>query len=790
MVIVGAILGGHGARRASSASAQDSTEPSITMSVAPRWQTAKVGSWTPYEVTVANRGTTDVDGEILLVPQPEPVPVPGAKPVPVPGPNTAAVAAGRAVAPAGPPPDGYPVYTASFELAAGAEKAVPFLVVEPPFGYGAELRDRSGATLARVGPQASSPGGPGAILLTDVVETTAADAMLGSLFAMLDSLPTGLTARPVFTRVSARDFPSEVLSLSGLHTVIIGGFDTAKLSRPQLDALRDFVAFGGTLVVWAGARSGFQGLGALGEELTPLHPLATTTVSLAAVAGLAGVRNDVTGTVVTGELRHGRPLLDNGAGIPLVVESSYGAGPIVQLTYDPLAEGLLADPVLSAAGWGPVAAAVTHVPPAARSISNLTLQLRGAGLGLPTDSGWPRPLSMLLVVYVVGVGMVGSVLVRRRGVRMGFSVFLMAVVAGAAVMVAGGDLSARRASMVIEINIVAPSGAVVTESYSSLAVTPSPQPVGRVASTVLTPWFPVAPAGPEKDPISGGGGGTLVLRPTGNLQPTVQGASRLLSVQTLESGHRPLGLDANVVVNRDYRFGGIPRGVAGRITNRGAKTLRHVRVQAPNGTQAYLADELAPGQSVDVKADLGLWPSPASSNTGLLQAAAARALAHDGVLALVAEIQAPADPPRRALKVLVQTIQPRHDAPTAEGPTPATRMVSAVPVGRAEKPANRAGVSPDRWVRVYDLAMGSTTGSVSLVSLGSLGYLEPSVDSVGSFLKHERSAEAYDWTTGSWRRLARDEPLSPGELSGKAVRIRVDDPGDRADSPTFVQLPK
>src|SRR5205807_962013 len=63
---------------------------------------------------------------------------------------------------------------------------------------------------------------------------------------------------------SARTFPSSATLLAGYAAVVIDQFDTQTLSGAQLQALRDFVRLGGTLVVAGGA--GWR------DSLAPLAP--------------------------------------------------------------------------------------------------------------------------------------------------------------------------------------------------------------------------------------------------------------------------------------------------------------------------------------------------------------------------------------------------------------------------------------------------------------------------------------------------------------------------------------
>lgn len=210
-----------------------------------------------------------------------------------------------------------------------------------------------------------------------------------------------------------------------------------------------------------------------------------------------------------------------------------------------------------------------------------------------------------------------------------------------------------------------------------------------------------------------------------------------------------------------------PTHVRGRVTNRGAETIRHLRVQIPQGMQAGLATVLAPGESVDVHARL-TWPEARSAprtadNPRLLFAAADRALAHSGVVALAGELRSAARAGRRAVRLVVQTVEPGPEAAP-----PAVRQVSALPIGEG---------TGRRWLDVYDLAVpaGRTVASSLVTTPGD-------------------HVDVYDWDTRLWRPLPlvgvepaslqgsdeRPWPLLPGELSGDVVRVRAEEaPGAR-----------
>src|SRR5207237_8739109 len=71
--------------------------------------------------------------------------------------------------------------------------------------------------------------------------------------------------------VSASEFPASATLLGGYAAVVIDQFDSQTLSGAQLQAIRDFVGLGGTLVVAAGP-SWRESLAPLPVDVQPIRP--------------------------------------------------------------------------------------------------------------------------------------------------------------------------------------------------------------------------------------------------------------------------------------------------------------------------------------------------------------------------------------------------------------------------------------------------------------------------------------------------------------------------------------
>ncbi|MGQ0744802.1 MAG: hypothetical protein ACT4OS_10800, partial [Acidimicrobiales bacterium] len=143
------------------------TAHELTVTAAPRWGPSRPGAWTTYAVTAANPGRRSFEGHVALVPEPAPASAP--EPSPPGGPEPAAdpivIALGTTEltepARAGPARRvaDHPTYRSPVVLAAGGSpKRLNVPVVEAPYGYRAELRDRAGNLHAASDPEPRAHG--------------------------------------------------------------------------------------------------------------------------------------------------------------------------------------------------------------------------------------------------------------------------------------------------------------------------------------------------------------------------------------------------------------------------------------------------------------------------------------------------------------------------------------------------------------------------------------------------------------------------------------------------------
>lgn len=746
---------------------------SVTVAASPRWGLSTPGSWTPYIVTARNDGDIDIEGELVLVPNGQPGPADAATraPAEVANPSsdpdaptsTNVVALSQKEITTGTPPapfkgpDQFPDYRATLTLGPGIEKTVTMLVVEAPYGYHAEVRDQGRAerVIARSAVAVvpgGDPTGPTIALLTQAENTQAALQTVENF--------TGGPAGVITTFASATDFPDTALDLAALQILVVTGFDSASLTAAQIRAIEDFVVLGGGLVLGGGTAAS-RTVAPLPDGLVPLSPASTAPASMAVLADLVGRTTDATGDVTRGQLHHGRTVLETADGTPLVVEHGYGAGRVVQLTYDPFVEPFASDRMLRQVGWDQGLLRATDGFEG-RQAGAPPDQLWSAVLGLPRWQPWPHRLSWALALDVLLAIPLGYAILRRlRRVGlfwMGTSVIAILVTTVTAALLWRGDVRPE-----VEVKAVSPMGAVLRSTYSGFQSGGEGEHKvefgdGEAASTVFAPPnLTVADSSADlrRGGVSGGSVSYAGDRPT--LAYRHQNSTNQ-NVHRLSVEHEP-GLESHLRVTGagPPDQGGLR--VVGSITNRSSKTLRNVIAQLPEGAQARFDEEIAPGATIAVDRPF-IWAGTIEAGKGLpstreeqvMFAAAAAAFTRNG-------------------QVAVAAMASRPERLSATGPDNLSVMVQVAPLEASSNTV--AGIGSSRAVTtVIDGEGGRTTA----FDMGGVPGLTPR----RLTYSNAESAEVYDWTSRTWRPLPvlpryadGDVPITPTEAEGPVVRVRV-----------------
>jgi hypothetical protein len=714
----------------------------VQLTLTSRWQaTPGAGAWNPYVATVVNQGPATFTGDVSLQPANRYQPVMQ-----------------------------YPTYRAHVSVPRGEQRSLTLYVVDGPLGYQAQLRDGGGHVVATA--RANPAGATSALaVLSDLPQ--AAGAIAAPLRAMTKQ-------PPAVTRFdNPHDFPTNPVYLVGLAGVVIDQFDTAALAQTQIEALRSFVGLGGTLIL-AGGASWRRTLLPLPPALLPLKPEATAVASLGPLADLAGTTTAATAQVMTGQLRAGRPVLVSPDGTPLAVQSTYGAGKVVQLAYDPLAEPFEADLTLAAVAWSQ--AAVRAADPTTGNGSNSaaptsalqadpTLTSAGSGFGAADttpiydllngtpSSGVPSAglLAGLLVFYVLLAGVVNYMALRavgRRGLMWVTTPLIAVVFTGGAYVVGFGSRGGAYLDNEVQLQRLAPDGSALTQSFHGVF---SPRrgdfsvrmPADSLASTAIggpgSQWA-------DRSVIY------LDGRPRVSLSDVPVWNMRPIQSLTVDRSHQASELEAHLKIRAGH--------LTGTIVNHTSQTLGPLKLFVGDREPVMVTPQLGPARSFGVDLPVASLPNQSRlytddrrDQTALLAAASA---ANVSDLTLVAVGQAPgateiagASPSHTSVAALVE---PLHLESADSMPIPPRqRLVSSVTSG-------------DGQVDVYDFQLPPGFSRPLALDLGAAGQ-----SGVGTI-------EVYDWLGGTWRQLA-----VPGAGSAGQVPVRLS-PGEGTLGPGLVRI--
>jgi hypothetical protein len=377
-----------------------SVEPGAATNVEIAATATGTGNWVRYLLSVRNVGDQTFHGDVLLIdnqdqtgsigtPAPAPAPAPSLSRVPrLPTPPEVAA---------------QPAYRAHLTVPGRTTRTIA-VTAPDSFNYAQVL---SGSQVLADSSVEKSVMLPIAVL-SDV--ETAARAIGGLQFDRI-------TPR-VADFASTRGFPASPLQLATYAAVVLDQVDTAALSGAQVQALRDFVGLGGTLLVTGGA-DWRRTLAPLPADLLPMTAQSTATVSLQPLAQLAGAApGELSAPAAAGALRPGARELLASDGATLAAQLEYGAGRIVELAFGPAASPVAGSPYAALAWKEGLARGLANVPgsnPAGPTVLPPDPQFTAF---LPTAGDAPLPAPALvgavLFLYVLVAAPLNYLLVYRR----------------------------------------------------------------------------------------------------------------------------------------------------------------------------------------------------------------------------------------------------------------------------------------------------------------------------------------------------------------------------------------
>ncbi len=712
------------------------------------------GTWTPYSVTVRNDGPADFTGDVWLVPADPRHPVAAA----------------------------YPAYRTRVAVARGGERSVAMYVIDAPGGYQAQVRDEGGRTLLREDLKSIVHATSSLAILSDLPQ---ADQRILAPLRTLSRVDASLRRFP-----GAPAFPTSAVNLAGLGGLIVDQFDSAALSPAQVQALRDFVGLGGSLIL-AGGPSWRRTLLPLPADLLPLRPAATGAAGLRALSDLAGRDADPVAQVVTGEVK-GRVVLAAAGGLPLVVEGAYGAGRVIELAFDPFGEPFDSQAALAATAWSQaIERAVSLYPAPGRGGFGGGPGNAGAGSGLvgawapgfspgadqlfqllqDTPAAATPPAGLLgglLLAYVLLAGLLNYLFLKaagRRGLMWVTTPLIAILFTGAAYGVGFGTRGSDFFDNEFQVQRLAPDGAVETYAFHGIF---APH---KGDFRVRVPAATQVSTAVNQGTVSGGEQAVVTLDQRPEIRLTGVGVWSMRTVQTLAVGH-PYSYLPRSAMPLEAHLQLVYGHFRGTISNRGSRIVTGLRLVGGAGTDLALAPAIPPGASVSVDVEAtpagpgggrgGAGTRPTALRLAALEAVGGR----PGALSLVGLTAAGgglvvdgARPSHTVLAALVEPVELEMADSLTASPPP-LRLVSSL---LAES---------NLWVNVYDFDLKPGRGSRP----PALGYtFVPSQSGL-------QQLEVFDWGAGTWRPLPRLAPqvnrqasstLQPGEFGAGTIRVRV-----------------
>jgi hypothetical protein len=740
---------------AGSGASGSSLAPDASVRVVVSATAVGTGSWVRYLVTVKNLADGTFAGDALLIDQDQDAETS------VNGPSLSTLARNPQL-PGAPASAGQSAYQIHLTVASRTSRTVA--VLAPDF-FNVIEAEMGGKALASA--SVDHPDVIPVAVLSDV--ETAADSILGLHFDRFTPQAVAFN--------SAREFPTDALLLAGYTTVVVDQFDTASLSQTQVQALRDFVGFGGTLVL-AGGSGWRRSLAPLPADLLPLRPEATATLPLAPLAALTGTAADArSAPAATGSLAAGaRSLLDAG-GAPLVAELAYGAGRVLELAYDPSGDGTDKTPY-AALGWTQaLGRGIQQVPGSAPMATSLLGPDPSFTALLPTADSSPLPpfwlMALLILLYVGIVGPLGYLAVRRRLARptlFWLSVPVTAAIFTGAFYLAGSALQGDLQDHEIQVIRVGGGQNVNVLEYHRVLFLHrgghqvAPAPNSLVAPLTLETFRVNGSTCERCTSVLGGlasGAESVAWDPQQSLvdeSGVVYGSVRVVASSAVERA--PVGLDAHLSIVGGH--------VQGTIANHGPAAVLLLEAFSNDGQTVHRAD-LAPGVAagdtitVDAQLNPADGAAPPMAEEQLLRAVAGSALTRRGQLVLVGLM-----PPLPTRLTVDGQAPPGAGLAVLEQPVPVANAAGTLRDVEDKWLVGTSGDQTKGFAGVYDLAVPPSTGGLQLTYNSQF----------------DTSVEIYDWATGAFLPAtgqgadptAVAVPLNGDEVRDGLVRVRVHEP--------------
>jgi len=160
------------------------------------------------------------------------------------------------------------------------------------------------------------------------------------IVSQLDLPSNAFGTKPAIVTLGIDDLPERSAGWSTLDRLVWQDVDSNQLSGSQLEALRQWIASGGRLVI-VGGTAGLGTLSAFPDDLLPYRPTATLDLDPSRLIGVIGPVPDGASELpaMSGAAGAGRALATSGGRV-VAAELTYGGGRVTILGFDPTTKWL------------------------------------------------------------------------------------------------------------------------------------------------------------------------------------------------------------------------------------------------------------------------------------------------------------------------------------------------------------------------------------------------------------------------------------------------------------------
>lgn len=425
-------------------------------------------------------------------------------------------------------------------------------------------------------------------------------------YNFLGELRTPSGGRTYVAQMNPAQLPDRSAALSSIDQLILSNIDTAQFSEGQRQSLRAWVVSGGQLIVAGGpgARVTLAGLGDLpGARLAPglptgLNDPARAWDNLLAYAGTMRVNRGAaissTANLALANLQlsaSDAQVLISASEAPLIVRRRIGRGLVDQLAFDATIAPLRDWPDRSAA-FGTLFGGRVGIPNTSTQLRNEASAYRTARMVAPPQLPSPLWISLFLLAYVLLIGPLNYLLLRKIN-RFAWAWLTMPAITalftaaglGAAIVYRGTGAQINRISVAYGDALLAEGNAQTLVAVMSTRRVDFDVEAGRALVEGLRE-NPQTPA-----PLRLREGATNQLREL----PISSGSVRAFYARGDVQMPR---INTELVLTPGTGFSQPPR-ITGNIVNASSTALNNCALVA-GGDQIYLAERVAPGQSMAV----------------------------------------------------------------------------------------------------------------------------------------------------------------------------------------------